>query len=83
MPPAPITLEEDLNRGMDSVLFGPSRRPDEPITAGAPFGAGPGAVRFAHETDRQFLRRVADDLAASPDAPKDVQRFAERVRRGE
>lgn len=48
-------------------LFGPTARPDEPLTAGMPFGPGPGAeaVRSAPgDPDLDLLRRV---FQAHPD----------------
>ncbi len=43
----------------------PSSRPEEPITAGAPFGSGPNYVRLSSEDERTFMLRVAEDLEAS------------------
>ena len=39
-------------------VFGPTGRPDEPLTAGAPAGAGPGQLGMLPPDDVQFLRSV-------------------------
>ena len=67
---------------MEAFLLSGSDRPDEPVTAGMSFGAGPDFTRYAHETNAQLLARVAQSLEADPAAPKEVRAFAERVRRG-
>jgi hypothetical protein len=67
--------------GNDALLFGPSNRPFEPLTAGAPFGAGPD--RTTRLDDDMLVRRFVDEMAARPDAPDEVKNFAQRVRRGE
>jgi hypothetical protein len=67
--------------GTDALLFGPSNRPFEPLTAGASFGPGPD--RTTRLNDDALVQRFADEMAARPDAPEEITRFAERVRRGE
>lgn len=67
--------------GNDALLFGPSNRPLESLTAGAPFGAGPD--RATRLDDDTLVRRLVDEMAARPDAPEEVKNFAQRVRRGE
>lgn len=47
-------------------LFAPSERPDEPITAGAPFGPGPGPAMDRRPTNR--LASTLAKLAASDDS---------------
>src|SRR5687767_9493690 len=79
--PTPLSLQDDKT-GLDDLIFGPTDRPDEPITEGVPFGPGAVGIRGANETDRQFLMRVASTLN-TPGAPAAVQRFAGRVARGE
>jgi hypothetical protein len=64
----PAPLENDLNDGYDRALFGPSQRPDEPITTGVPFGPGANYRPKPFEDDRSFVLRVADELENSPDA---------------
>lgn len=50
-------------------LFAPTSRPDEPITAGAPFGPGPGPSTPAPVVNARTTRSMADTLAQ-------VQRFS-------
>lgn len=68
-------------------LFAPTERPDEPITAGAPFGPGPGAAQATPvprgkvaqphlEVMRRYLP-VMRELAQDQDAP---ERFKALVR---
>ena len=47
-------------------LFAPTERPDEPITAGAPFGPGPGPAMRQQPTGR--LASTLAKLAASDDS---------------
>ena len=47
-------------------LFAPTERPDEPITAGAPFGPGPGPAMRPQSTGR--LASTLAKLAASDDS---------------
>ena len=47
-------------------LFAPTERPDEPITAGAPFGPGPGPAVRQHPVGR--LASTLERLAASDDS---------------
>lgn len=44
--PAPVQSQPPATPGQVTDLLGPTQRPDEPITAGAPFGAGPGTEVF-------------------------------------
>lgn len=78
MPP----MQGDIT-GFDDILFGPTDRPEEPITAGAPFGPGPSFPRHGFESDEEFMARVANELAQSPAASSYVKAFAARVLRGE
>ena len=63
----PRPAREIVSEGMGvTPLFAPTERPDEPITAGAPFGPGPGpAVRRA-PTGR--LAETLSRLASSDDS---------------
>ena len=69
--------------GLDDFLFGPSARPGEPLTAGISEGPGPGVVRSRIDNPREFLKRLASELASQPDQYEDVVAFADRVQRGE
>jgi hypothetical protein len=83
---APATPYGDINMPELGGLFDPTTRPDEPITAGVDFGAGPGSDALpkslmnnarADENARiaaQYLPDLA--LAArSPSAPDSFKRF--------
>lgn len=61
----------------EEFLFGESLRPEEPATAGAPFGEGSDFIRAPQETDRDFLIRIGRALAASGD--RTAQAFANRI----
>lgn len=67
----------------ESYIFGPSDRPNEPITAGAPFGPGGNVSRAAISLDADAVRRVADQITANRTSSPEARRFAERVRAGE
>lgn len=71
-PVPPPTPEDDpnadLNNGYDEALFGPTMRPSEPLTTGAPFGPGANFIPRPDEDDRSFTLRVADTLEASGSA---------------
>ena len=85
-PSEPSTPYGDINMPQLGTLFDPTTRPDEPITAGVDFGAGPGSDALpkslmnnarADENARiaaQYLPDLA--LAArSPSAPDSFKRF--------
>lgn len=69
--------------GLDSVLLRPTDRPAEPITQGMPFGEGKNFLRMPEESSRQFVKRVATDLANSPTTGSRSKAFLARVMRGE
>ena len=72
----PLTPEEEF-------LYGPTMRPAEPVTAGAPFGEGPNYVMQPRQTDQQVLARVAETVEASPLSNNpEVRGFIDKVRRG-
>lgn len=82
-PSEPVQLTDDLNDGYDAVLFGPSQRPDEPITEGAPFGPGSNFVPRPFEDDRAFMLRVADEIERSPGGQTpSLAAYTEDIRRG-
>lgn len=63
----------------EEFLFGPTDRPTEPLSAGAPFGAGPDVPGLGPEAPEQFLGRVAESLGANPEASPEVRKFVARV----
>ena len=48
----------------EEFLFGPTDRPAEPLTAGAPFGQGADVSKYALEDDEQLADRVAEMILA-------------------
>jgi hypothetical protein len=67
----------------EDFIFGPSGRPDEPITQGAPFGAGSDFLRSAYESDEAFTQRIASQIANAPSSPGEARGFARRLLEGE
>lgn len=69
-------------------LFSPTERPDEPVTAGAPFGPGDGppinpTMASLRATDAQMLAKYLPDMmvmANSPDVPDGFKRFVRHLR---
>lgn len=67
-------------------LFAPSQRPDEPITAGIPMGAGPGpealGVNISQDTeaDRNRMISYLPALEAAASDPNSSQAFRNYVR---
>jgi hypothetical protein len=66
----------------EKFLFGPTDRPNEPITAGAPFGAGPAFPSSGFESDEALLSRVAQQIGTTPGAPAELRAFAARQAKG-
>lgn len=63
-----LPANTDVSGGYDEALFSPTDRPHEPITHGAPFGAGASFIPLPTEDNYTFLNRVGDALASTPDA---------------
>lgn len=69
-------------------LFSETQRPDEPITAGAPFGPGEGPPTqpgrmTVNQQDAQALGKYLPglmDMAMAPDAPDGFRRFVRHLR---
>ena len=66
-------------------LFAPTERPDEPITAGAPFGPGPGPAQrlsLADESaqEAQMMRRYLPALESIANSPQGTPTFRRFVR---
>lgn len=79
--PTPPQFGGEMNEGYDQALFARTDRPNEPITHGAPFGAGASYVPMPAEDNYQFLNRVADELQSSPDAAA-LAPYITEIRRG-
>lgn len=78
--------EMSVTQGMPSApaeLFAPTQRPDEPVTAGAPVGMGPGALNTqTQESMADLMRRM---MEANPTQQmRDLYAIASRLgsRRG-
>lgn len=76
---------------VDVVPFGaPSNRPDEPITAGAPVGLGPGPEALGLTTEEELLKRdkqylanylpVLEFLANRPNAMPSLRSMVRKIR---
>ena len=64
----------------EQFLFSQTDRPDEPITHGAPFGPGAGAL--PGPTDDQLADQVVQQAANDPNAPPQMRAFAQRQAAG-
>ena len=67
----------------ESFALSPTDRPNEPVTAGMPFGLGPGVVNDPQDNDQQLVQRVALQATADPRAPAVLKQFAKRVAEGQ
>lgn len=67
----------------EQFLFGPTNRPAEPITAGAPFGPGPSVSRAKFPTEAQAIGAVAEQIRQNPNVSKEARAWAARVQAGE
>lgn len=65
--------------GMDSWLFSGTDRPDEPVSAGAPWGAGPNFTKLPSEGDVEFRKRVANMLLNDPSTGAETKAMAYRM----
>src|SRR5688500_9736547 len=61
-----LEMGEPLNGGLEDRLFSPTLRPEEPVTAGVPFGEGASFIPEPYEDDETFMLRVAQTLRESP-----------------
>ena len=64
----------------DQFLFSPTDRPNEPITHGAAFGPGAGAIQGP--SDDQLVEQVSQQALNDPAAPTAMRRFAQRQAQG-
>ena len=85
----PRSGRQVVEEGMrPTPLFAPTERPDEPITAGAPFGPGPGAsarLSLAEEStqEAQMLSRylpALESIANSSEGTPTFRRFVRFLR---
>lgn len=82
-PPYDPTTAYNPQSPSEQFLYGPSTRPNEPVTAGAPFGPGPDFTAGAYETQAQFVQRISTELSQGANATPEVKQFAARVQAGE
>jgi hypothetical protein len=85
---APTTSDEDEAvyqpaGDEDEFLYGPTLRPGEPITNGAPFGPGTSAPIGQFRTDADVVKSVAEQIGSSPTASAETKAWAARARAGE
>jgi len=62
-------------------LSAPTQRPDEPVTAGSPMGAGPGPEALGIQPGQiqmagQSAKQLVKTLASHPDASPELQRLS-------
>lgn len=73
-------------RPLPPQLTGPTRRPDEPVTAGIDMGAGPGSEALGMASATPDLGRLAnylpvlEVLASRPGTTQDMRNFVRLVR---
>lgn len=74
---APAVNPGDIN------LFGPTERPEEPITAGIPSGPGPSSIPGSGPGMQQnTVADLINNLAAHPLASPEIRQLAALVNRG-
>lgn len=64
-------------------IFAPTQRPDEPVTAGMPFGAGPNSLPFTPSNIRPTLAQTLQRAMQYSDDPDLEQIYSELQGRGE
>lgn len=75
--------EDTYTPGPDEqMLFGPTDRPGEPVTAGAGFGPGPDATRYAFESGADVLNKLAERIAADPTSDTQAKAWANKRKQG-
>lgn len=86
---SPRAKQKQAQRGPSATpLMSPSGRPDEPVTAGAPFGPGDGPRSLPNSNmqarqDAEIISRYLPDLmqiAESQDTPEGFKRFVRYLR---
>lgn len=79
-----------MGGGTSAPLFSETQRPDEPVTAGASFGPGPGPLGSADmsvdemaDMDRQVIKKYLPSMmsmVARGDTPEGFNRFVRHIR---
>ena len=81
--PAPFDETEFKPSSPEELFaFAATDFPNEPLTAGVPFGPGPNMVLRPPTSDKDALRRVAERMAALPGQSREVKAFIARVQKG-
>lgn len=80
----PVAVPPAPPRPLPPALSDPTRRPDEPVTAGVPSGAGPGPEVLGQADPALAklgaLLPVLEIAASRPDATQDIRNFVRLVR---
>jgi len=76
--PDSFTYDGDIT-GLDHQVFGPTKRPMEPVSSGAPWGSGPNTVEGVPAKD--FKADIAQRLLATPGVSSRVKNLAARMLR--
>lgn len=63
---------------MPPDVFGPTGRPDEPVTAGAPAGPGPNGGMLPSDSLASFLRAVVIESGGDPNLMRMLERAVKR-----
>ena len=67
----------------DQFIFGPTSRPEEPVTHGLPFGPGAGPIIRSPESDTDKRKALAYELLNSPNSGTETKRLAKRMLAGQ
>lgn len=67
----------------EEFVYSQTDRPEEPVTAGVPFGPGAVGTPHAVQSDAELAQQVARRIAADPGAPKSLKAFARRAIEGQ
>lgn len=66
----------------EEFLYGPTDRPDEPVTAGVGFGPGADGTRHSFESGATVLDKLAERIAADPTADTQAKAWANKRKQG-
>lgn len=75
-------MEGDLTGGLDNLVFGPTDRPHEPITQGAPVGEGSNSVGDARSA-KERMQDTALKIINNPDVSPTTSAIMAKILRGE
>jgi hypothetical protein len=68
----------------EQFLFGPTDRPDEPLTTGMSFGPGANitSAQIKDESTQQFTARIANTLRTEGENSPGLKKFLDKAERG-